>query len=441
MSNSHAVIQTAIPVSLAAVTLAYTLVARRLQTWNITAPMAFAGAGMLISSGWLGQWELGIKPTDNWFMGIAEFSLAMLIFSDSSKLSLREVERDRQPVMRLLGLAFPLTLLAGLGACMLLFPQFGWQVALLTALLLCPTDIALAGGAVTDERVPARVRRTLGVESGLYDGGAAPVLTLLIVMVAVDAGEISATGWVAAAAWEMFGAVLIAVLIGGLGGLLLRVCRAHNWTTPTSQQVAIALLAILCYTMSSAIDANGFVAVFLGGLLFGAASRDMLREDFDFSEAAGTMASFVVWIVFGGAMAIPAITGAGLNDWILAGLALTVLRMAPVALALSGSGFRAPTLAYMGWFGPRGLATVIFAILALQDIGADPITDHLIQVATLTAVLSIFLHGLTAGPLTAMYGRWAAKLPADASELVPVEDTRPLRRELRATKSSRTKIL
>lgn len=441
MSNTHSVIQTAIPVSLAAVTLAYTLVARRLQTWNITAPMAFAGAGMLIGSGWLGQWELGIKPTDNWFMGIAEFSLAMLIFSDSSKLSLREVERDHRPVARLLCLAFPLTLLAGLGACMLLFPQFGWQVALLTALLLCPTDSALAGGAITDERVPARIRRILGVESGLYDGGAAPVLTLLIVMVAVDAGEISATGWVATAAWEVFGAVLIAALIGGVGGLLLRVCRAREWTTPTSQQVAIALLAILSYTMAVAIEANGFVAVFLGGLLFGAASRDMLHEDFDFAEAAGTMSSFVVWIVFGGAMAVPAIAGASLRDWLLAGLALTVLRMVPVALALSRSGFRAPTLVYMGWFGPRGLATVIFAILALQDIGPDPITAHLIQVATLTAVLSIFLHGLTAGPLTTVYARWAANLPADAPELAPVAHARPLRRELRATKGARAKIL
>ncbi|WP_024793694.1 cation:proton antiporter domain-containing protein [Tomitella biformata] len=428
MSNTHAVIQTAIPISLAAVTLGYALIARRLQSWNITAPMAFVAAGVVLGSGWFGDGELGIAPTDHWFMGIAEFSLAMLMFSDASKLSLREVEGDHRPVAKMLTLAFPLTLLAGLGVTMLLFPQYGWQAALLTALLLCPTDTTLAGTAVTDERVPSRVRRILGVEGGLYDGGSSPVLTLLIIMVAVDAGELSATGWIATAAWEVFGAVLVAVVVGGLGGLVLRLCRARGWTTHTSQQVAIALLAVLAYTVAIGIDANGYVSVFLGGLVFGTASRDLLHEDIDFAETAGTLTSFIVWLVFGAAMVIPAVTEAGVGTWILAGLALTVLRMGPVALVLARSGFRAPTIAYLGWFGPRGLATVIFAILALQDIGPDPITDHLIQVATITALLSIVAHGLTAGPLSRAYGRWAAQLPSDAPELAPVRHHQPLRK-------------
>lgn len=435
MSDTHAVIQTAIPISLAVVALGYALVARRLQSWNITAPMAFVAAGVLLGSGLLGEQEIEIAPTDHWFMGIAEFSLAMLIFTDASKLSLREVEGDHRPVAKMLFLAFPMTLAAGLGVVLLLFPQYGWQAALLTALILCPTDTTLAGSAITDPAVPPRVRRILSVEGGLYDGGSSPALTLLIVMVAVDAGEISAAGWAATAAWEVFGAVLVAGIVGGGGGLILRLARAHGLTTHTSQQVAIALLAVLSYTAAIGIDANGYVSVFLGGLAFGATSRDLLHEDIDFAETAGTLISFVVWLVFGAAMVIPAVTEAGLGTWILACLALTVLRMGPVALALSRSGFRAPTVAYLGWFGPRGLATVIFAILALQDIGNDPITDHLIQVATITALLSIFAHGLTAGPFSRAYGRWAARLPSDAPELAPVRHHRPLRKSLQFVES------
>lgn len=431
MSDSHAVIQTAIPISLAVVTLGYALVARRLQSWNITAPMVFVAAGILLGSGWLGDRDMGIiKPTDHWFMGIAEFSLAMLIFTDASKLSLREVEGDHRPVAKMLLFAFPLTLAAGLGVVLLLFPEYGWQAALLTALILCPTDTTLAGSAITDPAVPARVRRILGVEGGLYDGGSSPMLALLIVMVAVDAGEISAAGWVATAAWEIFGAVLVAVAVGGGGGLILRLARSKALTTHTSQQVAIALLAVLSYTVAIGIDANGYVAVFLGGLMFGASSRDLLHEDLDFAETAGTLISFVVWLVFGAAMVIPAVTESGPGTWALAVLALTVLRMGPVAIALSHSGFRAPTVAYLGWFGPRGLATVIFAILALQDIGTDPVTDHLLRVATITALLSIFAHGLTARPLSHAYSRWAALLPADAPELAPVRHHKPLRRSL-----------
>lgn len=428
MSDTHAVIQTAIPISLAVVTLGYALVARRLQSWNITAPMAFVAAGVLLGSGWFGDGDLGIEPTDHWFMGIAEFSLAMLIFTDASKLSLREVEGDHRPVAKMLLLAFPLALAAGLGVVILLFPQYGWQAALLTALILCPTDTTLAGTAITDPTVPPRVRRILSVEGGLYDGGSSPVLTLLIVMVAVDAGEISAAGWVATAAWEIFGAVLVAAMVGGGGGLILRLARSRGLTTHTSQQVAIALLAVLSYTVAIGIDANGYVSVFLGGLMFGYTSRDLLHEDIDFAETAGTLISFVVWLVFGASMVIPAVTEAGVGVWILAVLALTVLRMAPVALVLTGSGFRAPTVAYLGWFGPRGLATVIFAILALQDIGTDPITDHLIQVATITALLSIVAHGLTAGPLSRAYARWAARLPADAPELAEIRHHQPLRK-------------
>ena len=121
-----------------------------------------------------------------------------------------------------------------------------------------------------------------------------------------------------------------------------------------------------------------------------------------------------MWLVFGAAMVAPAVTQAGPGTWVLAGLALTVLRMGPVALVLARSGFRAPTIAYLGWFGPRGLATVIFAILALQEIGSDTITDHLLRVATITVVLSIFLHGITATPLSHVYSRWAGKLPPNA---------------------------
>lgn len=389
--------------ALAAVFLAYALVASRLERASVTAPMVFVAAGA--SLGPSGIDVLHLSLSNEAVLTITELTLAILLFADASTVRLREVEGDAALPSRLLLVGLPLTMVLGTLAARLLFPQEGWAAAALIATILAPTDAALGLAVFTNPAVPVRIRRALNVESGLNDGIATPFVTLFLTLLLTEEG-LEQGSWAVEAAKEIGLALVVAIVVGLLGGRVLLAAHRRGWTSGLSEQLAIASLSLLCYGGAVAVGGNGFVAAFVGGILFGAATAGRMHEPVEFTETVGLFASFFVWSLFGAIFVGPVLTTAPeLVAIAYAVVSLTIVRILPVAAAFAGAGLRRDTVVFMGWFGPRGLASVVFTLIAVEELhGAGQIAQIIEEVATWTILLSVLAHGVTAGPLSRIYG-------------------------------------
>ena len=413
--------------ALAVVVVAYTLVASRLDRWWITGPMVFVAAGVILGPGGLDVLPLSL--TNETVLTITELTLALLLFSDASTVRLRDVEGDAGLPQRLLFVGLPLTIAAGALLAYLMFPEVGWAAAALIATILAPTDAALGLAVVTNKAIPVRIRRALNVESGLNDGIATPFVTLFIAVVAAEEG-LSDTAWGLEALKQIGLGIVAAVVVGYLGGKLLAFANERGWTSGVSEQIAILALALLAYQGSVTVGGNGFIAAFAGGILFGAATRGRLAEPVQFTETLGLSGSFVVWMLFGALFVGELLTGdLAAQPVIYALLSLTVIRMVPVAIALIGTQLRPATVAFMGWFGPRGLASVVFMLLALEEIERGNGGAMLLETVTWTILLSVVLHGISASPLAARYGASIAKA-GEIPEKAPAGEPRIRVRDL-----------
>jgi NhaP-type Na+/H+ or K+/H+ antiporter len=354
--------------ALAVVVVAYTVVASKLDRWWITGAMVFVATGAVLGPGGLDV--LPFSLANETVLTITELTLALLLFSDASTVRLREVEGDAGLPRRLLFVGLPLTVIAGALVARLMFPEVGWAAAALIATILAPTDAALGLAVVTNKAVPARIRRALNVESGLNDGIATPLVTLFIAMVAAEE-DLGDTAWGLEAVKQIGLAVVAAVVVGYLGGKLLALADERGWTSEVSEQIAILALALLAYEGAVTVGGNGFIAAFTGGILFGAATRQRLAEPVQFTETLGLAGSFLVRSIFGAFFVGELLThDLSARPIVYAILSLTVIRMVPVAIALIGTHLRQATVAFMGWFGPRGLASVVFTLLAWRRSSA-----------------------------------------------------------------------
>jgi NhaP-type Na+/H+ or K+/H+ antiporter len=412
---------------LLAVVVTYALLARRLDRWSISGPMVFVAAGLALGPDGVGVLELSLDS--GVVLTFTEITLATLLFADATSVPLRDVEGDAGTDGRLLGVGLLLTIVVGTALALLLAPELGWAGAALIASVLAPTDAALGMAVVTDRAVPVRIRRALNVESGLNDGIVTPFVTLFLAAVLSEEG-VDKGPWLVEAATQMGLAVLVAAVVGGAGGWFLSTASRRGWTSPVSEQLAVLALAILSYVAAVWMGGNGFVSAFAAGLIFGAVGKPG-HEAVGFTEDASLFASYLVWVVFGALFVGPVLAGS-IDPLAVAYalLSLTVVRMVPVAIALAGKGFGRRTIAFMGWFGPRGLASVVFTLLAVEELHGTPVDLPLVEVATWTILLSVLLHGVTARPLAAAYGaRMRAGDPA-APELVELAEPRVRRRLL-----------
>lgn len=413
---------------LAAIFVAYALVASRLDQWWISAPMIFVAAGLV-----LGPHAAGILPfglSSKAILTITELTLAVLLFSDASTVGLKDLGGDASLPGRLLSAGLPLTIGAGTLVAYFVLPGAGWALAALVATILAPTDAALGLAVVTNRAVPVRIRRALNVESGLNDGIATPFITLFIAVVAADEG-LMLRAWGLEAVKEIGLAVVAAAVVGFAGGKLLGVAKQRCWTSEVSEQIAILGLALLAYEGSLAIGGNGFVAAFAAGIVFGAATRGHdLAAAGAFTETVGLTTSFLVWTVFGALFVGEIFTRAlTVRPILYALLSLTVIRMVPVTVALAGMRLRPATVAFIGWFGPRGLASVVFTLVALEEFKHSQVGNTLVEAATWTILLSVVLHGVTASPLATRYGALIAKA-GDVAEKAAAQEPRIRLRDL-----------
>jgi len=405
-------------ITIAVILILYGAVSKPLDARGITSAMIFTTAGLCVGTSALKLVNIHLESRTA--EGFCELALVFLLFSDSTRIDLAGLRRNLSWPSRLLLIGLPLTILAGLGAGVLVFPAMALASAFVLSTMVCSTDAALGQRVVSDPSVPARVRQALDVESGLNDGLAVPFF-----LVAVDLSLARlATGVTTAVVRNMaeqIGWGLVAGIgAGTLVGLLLRVADHRGWLEGQWRQILPLVGALLAYLVALRLGGSGFIAAFTGGMTFGYFSR---RHDLPvtvFNEDAGGTLAGATWVGFGAlavGMLLPHVT------WQIvayAVLSLTLIRMVPVAIAMLGTKAQLPTVAFMGWFGPRGLASIVFALIALQE--GIPNRQTLLTTVMLTILLSVFLHGLSSVPLVAAYSRWysahVAKHP-NASEAKP----------------------
>ena len=390
-------------VALALVIFGWAIVSERFAAHNLTGPLVFLVAGFLLGNSSWGV--VGVDVESSTVHHLAEVTLGLLLFADASGVPLGAARRDLRLTSRLLGIGLPLSIAAGTVVAVVLFPSLPLALAALVGASLAPTDAALSASVIADERLPARVRRVLNVESGLNDGIATPVVTFCIAAAATVlgvAGDSHDSGFGAV------GELVIGTAIGGtvalVGGRLVHVAGQRGWTQDGSRRVATLSLALIAFLVASEAGGNPFVAAFIGGLVFGASATTDAARSTELAEQVGSLLSLVLWFVFGAAFVLPALERLDARVVVYAVLSLTAVRMVPVAICFLGSGEDRATTAFLGWFGPRGLASVVFALLALEELGgSDSRVLTAVDVIAVTIVLSIVAHGITARPLARRY--------------------------------------
>src|SRR3954449_9947496 len=396
--------------TIAVLLIGYATVSRRLERLNVSGAMFFTSAGLLVGPV-LGLLDLEVHGEQ--VKLLAEITLTLVLFADASRISLRALRREFAVPLRLLGIGLPLTILAGALAGAVVVPGVSLPEALVLAIVLACTDAALGQAVVSDERVPSRIRQGLNVESGLNDGLCVPLFFIAIAIAETDAGTTSSHS-ASQLVFEQIGYGLVGGIVAGtLGAIALKLAARHQTIEPHWLQILSVSAALRAAGVATALGGSIFIAAFTGGFLFGTLRRDT-RDDVTYLvDEGGELFNAVTFIVFGAVVLGPALDEVTWQLVLYAVLGLPVVRMLPVAIALLGPGARRPTLAFLGWFGPRGLASIVFAVILIDDTEL-PHLPTLLLATTVTIALSVYAHGLTARPLTERYARWFHAHPRHA---------------------------
>ena len=390
----------------------FSLLSRRLETTIVTAPIVFTIAGMLMFPALQGILRAGF--TANVALHIAEVGLVMLLFTDASRTDLNVLRNIRNLPARLLSVGMLLTILLGALIARLVFPQLSiWEAGILSA-ILAPTDAGLGQIIVNSPRVPMRIRQALNVEAGLNDGLSVPFLLFFIAIAAakIEGGRGSLFEFMV----EQLGfGVIVGLAIGLAGGWLLGLARRKEWIAESFQQIGVVALPLLCLVVSDMVGASMFIAAFVAGLAVQVGFKEAGKQSVEFAEEWGQLLNLAVFFLFGMA-AVRDWSQFSAASWIYAILSLTIVRMLPVAIALIGTRLSAASVIFMGWFGPRGLASIVLGLVYLEQethFAGEPTIRFAVQV---TVLLSIFAHGLSAMPGIGLYARKIESLAADAPE-------------------------
>lgn len=379
----------------------YSLVASRLERSPVNGALVYITFGLLCGPGFLGLVNLELDAEG--IKRLAEFTLAVVLFSDSASANLGVLRKVEQLPIRLLLIGLPLTIAFGFGIGYLIFEDMSVFAIALLATMLAPTDAALGKAVVTNKNVPAGVRQALNVESGLNDGICVPVLLIFLALATTTIGNSETATMVLRLPIEQIGiGALVGVLLAFAGGTALRSCSQRGWLTGSWVQLPVIALALLCFAVAQWLGGSGFIASFVGGLLFGGITREHKKQVLRGAEGTGDALSLITWFAFGAAVIGPQISHLTWHVVVYALLSLTVVRMVPVILSLAGTKQRLDTKLFVGWFGPRGLASIVFIVMVAAE--KLPENEILIATVTWTIVLSVLAHGISANPLAKLYG-------------------------------------
>ena len=409
--------------TIAVLLIGYGALSGRLQVTVITQAMVFVAFGLLVGNRVL--YLVEADTANQYVRLLAEATLALVLFTDAVRVNRHRLRREALVPARLLGIGLPLTIVAGTLAGLALFPQLDLWTAAALATVLAPTDAALGLPVVSNRRLPSRIRQGLNVESGLNDGVCVPLLIIFLTLAQAEEG----VGHI-----EPFRVVLEEIGFGTIGGILagalcalvLRTFAARGWMEGTWQQINAVAAPLLAYTVAVALGGSGFIAAFVAGIVFGAMAGERAEHSTFLAEQSGELLNAVTFLLFGAVLLGPAFADL---DWRVALYAvgsLTLVRMLPVALAMLGAGMRRVTVGFLGWFGPRGLASIVFVLILVEQTEL-PERSLMLTVVTWTVALSVYAHGLTAWPGANRYADWYAAHRRDHGsmpESVPATEQR-----------------
>ena len=395
--------------SVAVALLLFGSISRRAEHSVLTPPLWFVLVGFGLNR--LGLIDLAL--TGEGIRVLAELALVLVLFTDAARIDLVCLRREESLPLRLLLAGLPLTILCGALVAAVMFPELDVLEALLLASILAPTDAALGQAVVSSRQIPVRIRQSLNVESGLNDGIVLPV----VLVTASLAGALEATG--GAAEWGGFVALqlglgpLVGIAVGLGGGRLIDGAVRRDWINDPFERLSVLGLAVAAFGGAELVGGNGFIAAFVAGLTLGNSARGTCSHLYEFGEAEGQLLTLLVFFVFGSVL-VPASLGSwDFRTLVYAVLSLTLVRMLPVAVSLAGTGLRAATVAFVGWFGPRGLASILFVLLIVEEYRLA-VGPQLVAVVVLTVLLSTVAHGMTAFPLVQRYARWLSGAAEDS---------------------------
>ncbi len=402
--------------------LAFGLVSGRAQRSILTMPMAFVFFGYLIGEG---GFHLVSFPMDEGPIHLlAEITLVVVLFTDAARIDLKLLRRQHDLPVRLLAVGMPLTLILGTVAGLVFLPELHFWEAALVAAILAPTDAALGQAVVSNQKVPVRIRQALNVESGLNDGIVLPAVLLLFSVACAVEQSASPIYWVKFAALQVSLGPLVGIAVGYLGGRILDRGSETGWMNESFRNLASLGLALLAFSAAEMVHGNGFIAAFCAGLTLGNTSRIVCDVE-EFSETEGQLLTLLVFLAFGGAMLPHALEAATLKTWGYALVSLTVVRIVPVAISLVGKRLRRDTILFLGWFGPRGIASILFALLVVERTAPGQ-HEAIMPIVVITVLLSTILHGVTAYPLSEIYARRHEGEDVGPEEKQPIDEM-PLR--------------
>lgn len=391
----------------------YAAVSKRLSTTILTGPMLFVTVGLIIGSS--GIDSLDVPANHEGITLLLEATLAIVLFSDATAINSSNWRKDTAIPGRLLSWGLPLTIIFGVAVAMVMFTELDLWAAGLIAVILVPTDAALGQAVISNKRVPQGIRQGLSVESGLNDGIALPILLVVLIVAEESADGGSLGSLLSFIGQEVLIAAAVGIAIGWIGGKILVNTARRDWVGAMWLQLGALALAIAAYGLALGLGGSGFVAVWLTGLLLGLMSRNELDDVSGFSETLGTGLTMTSFLVFGAVILGTALADLTWQIALYAVLSLTVIRMVPVALAMIGSGLHRVSVLYLGWFGPRGLASIIFAGLVVESSDL-PNASLIVTVAMITVAMSVYAHGATSWIGSDSYADWWERHQASTSE-------------------------
>jgi NhaP-type Na+/H+ or K+/H+ antiporter len=402
-------------VGLAAVALgvlAFCLISGRLKDSIITPPMAFALFGLLVGAGGLDL--VDAKIAKGAIHTLAEITLALILFTDAARVNLRLLIRDHDLPVRMLAIGMPLTIALGTIIAWILPLGLNLAEAALLAAVLAPTDAALGQAVISNRKVPIRIRQAINVESGLNDGIAVPFVYLFaaFLIMSQDAGSTSQIAIFAAK--QLIFAPFVGAAIGGLAAWAAASAYQRGWLNDLFEGAFLLATVALAYALAISLDSNGFICVFVAGLVFGRVLDGRCKFILEFAEAEGQILILLAFLAFGAVMLPQLFADLTWTMLLYAILSLTVIRMIPIAVSLSGKNLSLPTIGFLGWFGPRGLASILFGLLVLEQLHSGGANVILITTIA-TIAISIIAHGISASVLAGWYAKMI-KTQADRAE-------------------------
>lgn len=392
---------------------AFCMIGQRLSRTIVTAPLLFLGFGAALA--WLDMVPpLGSRHT---LEIVAEVALIVLLFMDAAQIDVAQLRHRFVWPVRMLVIGLPLALVLGTVAGLVLLPGLSLVIVALIAAILAPTDAALGQPVVSNLDIPERPRRALSVESGLNDGLALPVI-LLLAVIAAPAGQAPAEGWAIFGLKQLALGPLAGLVVGYGGGRVLLWAKRTGFTSTTYEGIGALAMAGSAYLSALYVGGNGFISAFVAGLAFGAIVRGRCAFVYEFTESEGQFLSWAAFGLLGAAMVPDAVAHLTWPVFALIMVSLFVVRPLAIWLSLLGTDASPVTRLFFGWFGPRGLATALFALLVVDQLDAG-IGDFVLHLAVNAVWISAVLHGITAAPGARWYAQRATEAPGGEMKPLP----------------------